>query len=782
MKNTKTTAALLSMALLSAGASGHVPASHSSPQSSSLPHAAAKFGGEIGRTVNESREDYPQPLQAPHGAPNIILVILDDVGFGQTSTFGGPVDTPELTKLAEEGITYNRFHTTGMCSPTRASLLTGRNHHQLGFGIISEFSTGFPGYNSIWGKNAASVAEILRQNGYSTAAWGKWHNTPDWETTQSGPFDRWPTGLGFEYFYGFNGGETSQYEPQLYKNTLPVEPELKAEDGYHLTEDLAQDAIEWIQQQKSLNPDKPYFAYFSTGAIHAPLHVQKEWRDKYKGKFDKGWDQVREETLERQKKLGIIPQDTQLTRRPEAIEAWEDQTQDEKKLFARQMEVAAGFLEHTDHYVGKLLDAAQNIPGGENTMVIYVVGDNGASAEGTPIGTINNMMVQNGFPDSVEEQLDVLDKIGDKEFENHYPVAWAWAGSTPFQWMKRVPSHLGGTRNGLIISWPEGIKAKSELRNQYHHVVDIVPTIYEAAGITTPATVNGVEQMPMAGTSMMYTFDNADIESTRKTQYYEIGGHRAIYHDGWMASSFHGVPWAFTGSVGFEDETWELYNIEEDFSQSVNLADKHPKKLEELKEIFDQEANRYNVYPLDDRYAERALNPLRPSVTRGKKHFRYYQGTTRIPEGGTPPVYMRDHTITSKLNYQKGNEGVIVAVGGNVAGYSFYIKENRLHYTYNFFNKHRYELVSDIELPEGELEVKMAYTQESEEWGGGGSAKLFINGKEVSSGSIDHVVPIRFAVTETTDIGMDLGSTVTPAYQAPFEYNNTIEFVEYHLE
>ncbi|MGR5276094.1 sulfatase-like hydrolase/transferase [Vibrio rotiferianus] len=746
-----------------------------------LPYELPEFNGKIGRTIAESKEDYPQPVEAPEGAPNIILVILDDVGFGQASTLGGPIPTPALDDLAEEGVTYTRFHTTAVSSPTRASLLTGRNHHQLGFGTISEMSSGYPGYHSIWGKDSASVAEILKQNGYNTAAWGKWHNTPDWETNQTGPFDRWPTGLGFEYFYGFMGGETSQYEPQLFKNTLPVEPEKKPGETYHLTEDLSKDAVKWIKQQKSLNPDKPYFAYFSTGAIHAPFHVGSEWIDKFKGQFDGGWDAMREHTFERQKQLGIIPQDTKLTPRPDEIPAWDEQSEDEKKLFARQMEVAAGFMAHTDHWVGNLIKEAKDIPGAENTMVIYVVGDNGASGEGTLIGTTNNMMVQNGFPDTVEDQLEVIDGIGGKDFENHYAVPWAWAGSSPFQWMKRVPSHFGGTRNGLIISWPEGIKAKNEKRTQFHHVVDVAPTIYEAAGIETPTEVNGVEQSPMAGVPMNYSFDGADKEGTRKTQYFEVAGHMAIYHEGWMASAFHGVPWAFIGSKGFDDVTWELYNIDEDFSQANDLAKSHPEKLEELKKIFDEEANKYDVYPLDDRYAERVVNPNRPSITRGKKHFRYYQGTVRIPEGGTPPVYSRSHTIESKLDYNQGDEGVIVAVGGNVAGYTIYIKDGKLHYHYNFFNKKRFHVTSEEPLPSGTLDIKMDYKQESNEHGGGGTATLYVNGKEVGSEKIGNTVPLRFAVTETTDIGMDLGSPVTPEYEAPFEYPNRIEFVDYTL-
>ncbi len=746
-----------------------------------LPYAPPEFTGKIEKTFEDSEEDYPQPFKAPEGAPNIILVILDDVGFGQPSTFGGPIPTPALDQLAKEGIMYTHFHTTGVCSPTRAALLTGRNHHQLAFGTISEMSTGFPGYNSIWGKNAASIAEVLRQNGYNTAAWGKWHNTPDWETNQTGPFDRWPTGLGFEYFYGFMGGETSQYEPQLYKNTIPVEPQLKPEDGYHLTEDLYSDAINWIQQQKSLYPEKPYFAYFSTGAIHAPLHAPKEWIDTFKGEFDHGWDAMREFTLQRQKAMGIAPENTKLTKRPDDIPAWAEQSDKEKKLFTRQMEVAAGYLAHTDHWVGKLIDRAKKLPGGDNTLIIYLAGDNGASAEGTLIGTINNMMVQNGFPDNVEDQLKVLDELGGKDFENHYAVPWAWAGCAPFQWMKRVPSHFGGTRNGLIISWPQGIRAKNEKRTQFHHVIDIAPTIYKAAGVPIPTSVNGVKQVPIAGVPMNYSFDSAEAEGTHKTQYFEVGGHMAIYHDGWVAASFHGVPWDFSGSVGFDSLKWELYNIEEDFSQAYDSAKIYPEKLKSLKDMFNQEAEKYNVYPLDDRYSERVSNPLRPSITKDKTYFKYYQGTVRIPEGGTPPVYSRSHTIISKLKYKSKNEGVIVAVGGNIAGYALYIKDSKLYYTYNFFNKERFTIVSNSTLPQGWLDIKMVYDQKSEEHGGGGTAALYVNNRKAGSGIIAKTVPIRFAVTETTDIGMDLGSPVTPDYEGPFAYNDTIQYVAYEL-
>jgi arylsulfatase len=746
-----------------------------------LPRDNPEFKGKISRTFEDSEQDYPQPYRALKGSPNVILVLLDDVGFGQTGTFGGPIPTPSLDKLATEGLTYTQFHTTGICSPTRAALLTGRNHHQLGFGTISELSTGYPGYHSIWGKDGASIAEVLKQNGYNTAAWGKWHNTPDWETSPIGPFDRWPTGLGFEYWYGFQGGETSQWEPQLFRNTLPVEPGKTPEEGYHLTEDLAQDAIRWIQQQKSLDPEKPYFVYFAPGAAHAPLHAPKEWIDKFKGQFDEGWDVMREYTLERQKQMGIVPENTKLTPRPDVLPAWDEQSNDAKKLFARQMEVFAGFLAHVEYWVSQLIDEAHSLPGGDNTMVIYVVGDNGASGEGSIGGTLNSMELLNGFPGTdVETQLAVIDEIGSHKHENHYAVPWSWAGDAPFQWMKRVPSHFGGTRNGMIISWPKGIKAVNEKRTQFHHVVDIAPTIYEAAGIENPSSVNGVKQSPVAGVSMNYSFEDANAEGTRKIQYFEVGGHRAIYHEGWVAASFHGVPWETKGSLGFDNDVWQLYNIEADFSQANDLVEQYPEKLKELISIFDQEAEKYAVYPLDDRFIDRSVNPERPSLTRGKTSFTYLPGTVRIPEGSAPPAYRRDHTITAQIEYAPGDEGVIVANGGSAAGYTFYIQNNMLHYTHNFFQD-IYDVTSTTKLPKGELEVKMVYIQESKEWGGGGTAKLYVNGNEVGSGKIDKVVPGRYSATETLDIGKDLGAPVSEHYKSPFEFTGKIDHVQIDL-
>ncbi|KAA1173835.1 arylsulfatase [Marinobacter salinexigens] len=749
-----------------------------------LPIKSPEFKGNISETFENSTQDYPQPVTPPDGAPNVVVVLIDDFGFGHPGTFGGPVPTPNLDRLAEEGLRYNTFHTTAICSPTRSALLTGRNHHQVGFGTITELSTGYPGYHSIWSSETASIAEILKDNGYNTAAFGKWHNTPDWETSPIGPFDHWPTGLGFEYFYGFQGGETSQWEPQLFRNTTPVEPEKTPDEGYHLTEDLADDAIAWINQQQSIAPDKPFFVYFAPGATHAPLHAPQEWIDRFDGQFDQGWDKVREETLERQKGLGVVPQNTRLTPRPKEIEAWDSLSDDAKTLYAKHQEAFAGFAAHTDHHIGRMLDAVRALPDGDNTLVIYIAGDNGPSAEGSPTGTLNNIMTQNGVPDTVEGQLPKIDEIGGPLHENHFPVGWAWAGSSPFQWMKRVPSHFGGTRNGMVISWPAQIKDTGSIRTQFHHVIDVVPTILEAAHLPEPKTVNGVDQVPIAGTSMLYTFEDADSPSHRTTQYFETGGHRAIYHDGWVAASFHGVPWELSGSTGFGNSTWELYNIEEDFSEAVDLAKEYPEKLDELKDIFDAEAKKYSVYPLDDRFVERGQNPERPSVTRGKTHFEYTPGAKRIPEGSAPPAYARSHTITVNLESPEQNaNGVLVANGGLSAGYTLYVMDGKPVYEVNFFGKERYRVRSDKTLPEGKVTLTMNYTQQGKA-PMGGTAKLLVNGQEVATGKIEKVPPVRYSATETLDIGMDLGSSVSLAYhgKGPFPFNGKIEKVVIDLE
>lgn len=753
----------------------------------SLPYPDPEFKGKIGTTFEDSQADFPQPLKAPDGAPNVILILLDDVGFGQAGTFGGSVPTPNLDALAAEGLRYNRFHTAGVCSPSRAALLTGRNHHQVASGTITELSTGFPGYNSMIPKTTATTGHILKENGYATGFWGKNHNTPDWETNANGPFEHWPSGWGFEYFYGFQGGETSQWEPQLFRNNVAVEPPKTAEQGYQLTEDLVDDCVKWINVEKSLTPDKPFFAYFATGAAHAPLHAPKEWIEKFKGKFDQGWDQVRIETLNRQKKLGIVPQNTLLTPRPKEIEAWASLSPDAKKVYARHMEAFAGYLAYADYQIGRLLAAVKKIPGAENTMIICVVGDNGASPEGSVTGTLNNMMTQNGLPDDVPTQLAKIDEIGSSLHENHYPVGWAWAGSSPFQWMKRVPSHFGGTRNGLIISWPAKIKDKGGMRSQFHHVIDIAPTILAAAHVKEPEYVDGIKQVPMAGIDMSYTFDDKNAKDKRTLQYFETGGHRAIYKDGWVAASFHGVPWALTGSIGFKNNKWELYDIDKDFSEATDLSAKYPDKLKELEKVFDEEAKKYQVYPLDDRFAERSAVP-RPSVVAGRTKFEYSPGAVRIPEGSAPHIYQRSHTITANIDMSKGSStnGVIVACGGGSGGYTLYVKDGKLHYDYNFFGRTLYSVVSSTNLPSGVVNVKMKYDQlpfKAFKEATGGTVTLFINDKPSGTGKLDVVVPARFSATETMDIGMDLGSCVSTAYKksAPFKFTGTINKVTFEV-
>jgi arylsulfatase len=750
-----------------------------------LPPPEPPFKGKIGESYKDSKEDFPAPVKAPAGAPNIVLIMLDDVGFGHTSTFGGPIQTPKLDKLAARGARYNRLHTTAICSPTRAALLTGRNHHQCGVGTITELCSGYPGYTGIWPNRCASIAEILRQNGYSTAMFGKWHLTPVWETSAVGPFDRWPTGKGFEYFYGFHGGETSQWQPNLYRNTTPVEAPGKAEQGYHLDKDLADEAIRWIRQQQSVAPDKPFFTYYATGSAHAPIHGPKQWADKYKGKFDQGWDKLREETFERQKKLGVIPPDTKLTPRPKEIPSWESQTADAKRLYGREMEVFAGFLAHTDDQIGRLLDYVASLPQADNTMIIFIVGDNGPSAEGGMVGALDAMQAQNGYPDTVERQLKKLDQWGEHGTEPHIAVPWAWGGSAPFAWMKRVPSHLGGTRNPMVIVWPKQIKDTQAMRSQFLHVIDVAPTICDAVGIPYPDSVNGVKQTPLAGVSFLKTFADPKTPEVRTTQYFEVGGHRAIYHEGWIACARHGVPWELIGSIGnFDKDRWELYDLTKDFSQADDLATRHPDKLKELQALFVVEAKKYDVFPLDDRAVERVGNPLQPSLIRGKTKFVYYPGAVRITEANSPPTKMRSHSITAEVDIPKGGaEGVVVACGGP-AGYTLYIKEGKLIYEYNLFGLERYTITSNQDVPTGKVTLAFEYEQQGKKLGEGGVGRLSIDGKQVGKGKLEKQIPFIFSASETLDVGMDLGTTVSRDYHAqrPFAFTGKIEKVTFELK
>jgi len=748
-----------------------------------LPINPPPFRGKIGITYKESTPDFPAPIKAPEQAPNVLLVLLDDVGFGQASTFGGPVDTPNLTHLAEKGLRYNQFHTTALCSPTRAALLTGRNHHSVGTGVVAELASGFPGYTTILPKSAATVAEVLRQNGYNTAAFGKWHNTPDYETSAAGPFDRWPTWLGFEYFYGFLGGDTNQWSPALVENTKRVAPPTNNPD-YHLTPDLVDHAISWIHSQQSIAPDKPFFTYLATGATHAPHHAPKVWIDKYQGKFDQGWDQLREETFARQKQLGVIPANAQLTPRPKELPAWDSLSPDDQKIYAHEMEVFAGFLAHTDHEVGRLINAIDQIGELDNTLIFYIVGDNGASAEGGLSGSVNELKVFNKVPESREQLLASLNDLGSPKTFNHYHAAWAWAGTTPFQWTKQIASHFGGTRNPLIIAYGDRIKDQGGLRSQFHHVIDITPTIFEAAGITAPTTVNGVEQQKIEGTSLVYTFDDPKAASKHETQYFEMFGNRAIYDDGWIAAARHPrLPWQGTINADFEKDPWELYNIEEDFSEANNLEAKNPEKLQKLQKLFLSEARKYNVLPLDDRVSERFDVQDRPSPASGRTTVTYYSSGVSIPEGSAPNLKNRSFTITAEVEIpESGAEGVLLTQGGRFAGWGFFLEDSKPTYVYNFVNAERYIIQSPEKLAPGKSTIKFNFDYDGGGVGAGGIGRLFINDQPVAEGRIAKTIPYRLALDETFDVGRDTGTPIVETYQVPFAFTGNLQKVTLNLK
>ncbi len=736
-----------------------------------------------GKPALDARDaEFPslKPLRPPEGAPNVVIVLIDDMGFGCPSTFGGPVDMPTLARLAKGGLKFNRFHTTALCSPTRQALLTGRNHHTAEMGSISETATSIPGYTSVRPNSVATVTEMLRLNGYNTGAFGKMHQTPAWEVSTSGPFDRWPTGEGFEKFYGFLGGEANQWTPSLFEGTTPIEPPDK--EGYHLSEDLADQAISWMQQQQALTPDKPFFTYLSFGATHAPHHVAKEWIEKYRGRFDRGWDKMREETLERQKELGIVPRETRLTDRHEEIQAWAELTDDERKVFTRLMEVYAGFAEHTDHQVGRFMDALEELGIMENTLVFYIAGDNGASAEGGLNGTANEISALNGFPDTIESTLKALDELGSENTYNHYPAGWAHAMDTPFQWTKQVASHWGGTRNGMVAHWPKGFKSKGEIRQQFHHVIDVAPTILEAAGLPEPYMVNGVAQKPIEGVSLAYTFDAPDATDRHTTQYFEMFGNRGIYHNGWTAVTKHRTPWDLVGKVvPFSEDDWELYDTISDWSQANNLADKHPEKLRELYELFMVEAAKYNVFPMDDRTAERFNAEIagRPDLMGGRTSLTLRPGMTHLMENTVLNVKNKSYTVIASLDIpEEGGEGVVIAQGGRFAGWSLYVKNGKPTYCHNWFNSERFYVNAKEPLPPGPVTVKFSFDYDGGKPGAGGTGTLSVNGKQVAESRIERTVPMMFDTNDGMEIGMDLGSKVTEDYpdgSSPF--NGKIDWV-----
>ena len=708
-----------------------------------------------------------EPLRPPAGAPNVLIVLLDDVGFGASSAFGGPCATPTAERLAASGLRYNRFHTTALCAPTRAALLTGRNHHAVGMGGVTEVATSAPGYNSVRPKAAAPIAEVLKLNGYSTAQFGKCHEVPVWETSPMGPFDAWPTGSGFDYFYGFLGGETNQYYPSLYEGTTPVEPPKTPDEGYHFTEDMTDKAIAWVRQQKALMPDKPFFMYFAPGATHAPHHVPAEWADKYKGRFDEGWDKLREETLAHQKELGVVPPETVLTARHEEIPAWDDMPDELKPVLARQMEIYAGYLEHTDHHVGRLVHTLEDLGILDDTLVFYIVGDNGASAEGTPTGTFNELIVFNGAAqlETPEFMAARIDKFGTPEAYNHFAVGWAHAMDTPYQWTKQVASHWGGTRNGTIVHWPRRIERRGEVRSQFHHVIDVAPTILEAAGLPQPSSVNGIEQMPVHGVSMLYSVDDAEAADRHTTQYFEVFCNRGIYHEGWTAVTKHSTPWVVAPLPSFTEDVWELYDTNTDWSQSHDLAPEMPEKLAELQQLWLEEAKKHNVLPLDDRRVERFNPDLagRPQLVRGNSQLLFGR-MGRLTEGSVINVKNKSHSVTAEIELPENAEGVIIAQGGAFGGWALYANAGRLKYCHNFIGLQRFVVGSDQELPSGTHQVRMEFAYDGGGLGKGGDVTLYVDGEAVGAGRVEATVPFIFSGDETTDLGADTASPVGDEY------------------
>jgi len=749
-----------------------------------LPKPEQPFNGKIARTAKESTPDFPKNVEAPKGAPNVLLILTDDVGFGASSVFGGPIQTPNFQRLADSGLRYNMFHTTALCSPTRAALITGRNHHSVASGVITEMATGFPGYNSLVPKSAGSVGEVLRENGYNTSWFGKMHNVPDWMSSQVGPFDLWPSGLGFEYFYGFIGGDSDQWHPALYENTKPIEPYL-GKPNYILDHDLADQAIRYMRMQHALAPNKPWFVYYATGTAHAPHHAPKEWIAKYKGQFDQGWDKVREETLARQIKLGVVPAGTDLSKRPDQIPAWDSLSADQKRLYAHMMEVYAGALSYADNQIGRLLDDVEQSGQRDNTLVFFIMGDNGASAEGSLQGTTNEVATAgNGVKEDMSFLLSQINNLGGPLTYNHYPVGWAHAMDAPMQWTKQVASHFGGTRNGLVISWPAKIKDKGGLRSQFCHVIDIVPTIYEAAGITPPDILDGVKQKPIDGVSLVYTFDQPKVPTRHASQYFELVGNRAMYKDGWIASTTPlRLPWITSAGVAEpnpDDFKWELYNVNEDFSQSHNLADKNPDKLKELQAAFDVEAKKYDVYPLDSSFASRVDPAIRPSLTRGRNEFTYYPGMVRIPEGSAPDFKNKSWTVAAEVNIPKGGaSGVLATIGGRFGGWALWLDNGKPRFAYALSNQpaHKFRVASDQSLAAGNHVVRVKFKYAGGGIGKGATATLLVDEKQVAQASIPQTAAARFSLDETFDVGEDTGTPVVEEYatKMPYEFTGTLK-------
>jgi arylsulfatase len=761
-----------SVAMLTALLTGRAMAQEVLPRPESAP---AIF---VGRTAADSgKPEWPKQVEAPKGAPNVLVILTDDVGFGAASTFGGPIATPTLDALAKEGLRYNEFHVTAMCSPTRAALLTGRNHHDVGSGHVTENANAFDGYTSIIPKSAATIAEILKDNGYATALIGKHHNTPTWETSQVGPFDHWPIGLGFQYFYGFLGGDTNQFSPSLYEGTTPVEPP-HDDPTYHLERDLADHAIAWIHEQKSIAPDRPFFLYYATGATHAPHQAPKEWIDKFKGKFDQGWDKVREETLARQKALGVVPPNTQLTKRPDEIPSWDSLSADQKAVYARFMEVYAGFLAYSDHQIGRVIQTLRDMGQFDNTLVIFIEGDNGATGEGGDNGRLNELSFMNGIQEQIPDIKKRIDEIGGPKTYPEYPFGWAHAMNTPFQWCKQIASHFGGTRDGMVITWPARIKDKGGLRSQFHHVIDVAPTILDAIGIPAPTWVNGIQQKPIAGVSMVYSFDNPKAPSTRSTQYFELYGNRAIYHDGWVAAAGPvEMPWA-VGPVkkSIDDIKWELYHITDDYSEANDLAAKEPAKLRELQDLFWAEAARNHVLPI--LFGKFSPGPPTPNLTRGQTSFVYYPNTPRVPLSDAPNLVNSSFVVEADATVPDGGtSGVLFTEGGRFGGQALYVLNDRLVYQYSLLDMAHTIVTSTEKIPSGAHKFAVDFKYDGGGMGKGALATLLVDGKPVGAGRIERTIPFIAGIDEGLSVGLDTGTPVGDDYTVPFAFTGTLSKV-----
>jgi arylsulfatase A-like enzyme len=763
-----------------------------------LPVPDPRFAGQRGRTLKDSKPDwgFARTVQAPAGAPNVLLVLIDDAGFGNPETFGGPVATPNFTRMAKGGLKYNRFHVTALCSPTRAALLTGRNHHAVGFGSIAEFSGPFPGYSASRPQSMAAFPQVLQMNGYSTAAFGKWHMTPDDQQGPAGPFDRWPNAWGFDYFWGFLGGESGQFDPLLAENNSIIG--VPKDKDFYLPDAMAEKTIEWLHGVRAQDPDKPFFIYFSTGASHAPHHVPSQWSDKYKGKFDGGWDKYREETFARQKKLGVIPPDAKLTARPDVMPAWDSLSDDLKSLYARQMEVYAGYQENADYNVGRVLDEIEKMGELEDTVVIYIWGDNGASMEGTLTGSFNELTMQNGIPLTADQQLELIKRYGGEKvwgtslLAPHYSAAWAWAGNCPFQWGKQMASHLGGTRNPMVVSWPNGIKQAAGLREQFTHCIDIGPTILELAGLPQPRAINGVTQEPMHGTSFVYTFSDAKARERHTQQYFEIFGNRAMYKDGWWAACpLPKLAWDLTpatmarfapGVYDPDKDRWELYDLAKDFSQAEDLAAKHPDKLKELQQLFWREADKYKVTPLLAGMS--SFFGIVPPVGKQTK-FAYHGRVQNVAPGMIPRIYNHSYAISADLEIpHDGAEGVIVAEADHLGGFSLFVEDGTLKHTYSMMGVDVYRQEASEALPTGRVNVRLEFAADAPKMGTGGDVSLYVNDKKVGGGRMDHTVPVRFSGYSGMDIGCDNGLPVDRNYAAksPFRFTGKIHEVVFDLQ